>query len=78
MTRKWPASSVDRSLAGSCLEKAIRFKADAGKMMELADATGYVWLFGGTGIGFRNSWVTQTIRGNIPFSEPETSVLTRA
>lgn len=44
MTRKWPASTVDRSLAGSYLEKAIRFKADAEKMMELADE------FSGNGI----------------------------
>ena len=36
MTRKWPASTVDRALAGSYFEKAIRFSADAEKMMELA------------------------------------------
>lgn len=44
MTRKWPASTVDRALAGSYFEKAIRFKADAEKMMELADE------FSGNGI----------------------------
>lgn len=44
MTRKWPASSVDRSLAGNYLEKAIKFKADAEKMMALGDE------FSGNGI----------------------------
>jgi hypothetical protein len=44
MTRKWPASTVDRALAGSYFEKAIRFRADAEKMMELADE------FSGNGI----------------------------
>lgn len=44
MTRKWPASTVDRALAGSYFEKAVRFRADAEKMMELADE------FSGNGI----------------------------
>lgn len=44
MTRKWPVSSVDRSLAGNYFEKASKFKADAEKMMEPGDE------FSGNGI----------------------------
>lgn len=44
MTRKRPTSSVDRSLAVSYFDKAIKFKADAEKMVELADE------FSGNGI----------------------------
>ena len=44
MTRKRPASSVDRSLAVSYFHKAVKFKTDAEKMVELADE------FSGNGI----------------------------
>lgn len=44
MTRKRPASSVDRSLAVSYFDKAVRFKTDAEKMLQLADE------FSGNGI----------------------------
>ncbi len=44
MTRKRPTSSVDRSLAVSYFDKAIKFKTDAEKMVELADE------FSGNGI----------------------------
>jgi hypothetical protein len=37
MTRKHPASTVDRSLAVKYFDKAARFKADAEKMSVLAD-----------------------------------------
>lgn len=38
MTRKHPASTVDRSLAAKYFDKAARFKADAEKMSVLAAA----------------------------------------
>ncbi len=37
MTRKHPASSVDRSLAVKYLDKAVRFRVDAEKMLVLAN-----------------------------------------
>lgn len=37
MTRKYPASTVDRSLAAKYLAKANRFKVDAENMAQLSD-----------------------------------------
>ena len=37
MTRKYPASTVDRSLAARYLTKANRFKVDAENMAQLSD-----------------------------------------
>ena len=37
MTRKFPSSTVDRSLAAKYLTKANRFKADAENMAQLSD-----------------------------------------
>jgi hypothetical protein len=36
MTRKYPASTVDRSLAAKYLTKANRFKVDAENMAQLS------------------------------------------
>lgn len=44
MTRKYPFSAVDRSLAAKYLDSAVRFKTDAENMAELADE------FSGNGI----------------------------
>jgi hypothetical protein len=37
MTRKFPSSAVDHSLAAKYLTKASRFKADAENMAQLSD-----------------------------------------